>query len=125
MVFYLRMVTRTFRMNPEYEKVLTAEAEKHGLTVSALLNQIIRQYILVTRFSEKTPVITLSYNTFAPILKLIDDKLLLEEAEKTGAILPEEAILQRGKRLDFDTITWFIEVVNVGMATGLISLIIL
>jgi len=111
MVFYVRMVTRTFRMNPEYEKILNEEASKHGLTVSALLNHIIRQYILVTRFCEKTPVITLSYNTFAPILKLIDDKELIEEAEKTGGILPEEAMLQRGKRLDFDTITWFIEVV--------------
>jgi predicted HicB family RNase H-like nuclease len=60
------MVTRTFRVNPEYDKILNDEAEKHGLSVSALLNQIIRQYVFMTRFTEKVPAITLSYYTLAP-----------------------------------------------------------
>ena len=32
----------------------------------------------------------------------------MEVAEKTGAILPEEAILQRGQRLTFGNLDWFI-----------------
>lgn len=32
-------------MSPEYDKILSDESERHGLTVSALLNQIIRQYV--------------------------------------------------------------------------------
>lgn len=107
----MKMITRTFRLNPEYDKILSEEAEKHGLSVSALLNQIIRQYVLVSRFTERIPAITLTYNTFAPILERIPDKDLVEVAETTGSIIPEEAILQRGKKLNFDNVTWFIDVV--------------
>jgi len=105
------MITRTFRLNPEFDKILNDEAEKHGLSVSALLNQIIRQYVLVSRFTERVPAITLTYHTFTPILEHIPDKDLVEVAEKTGSIIPEEAILQRGQKLNFDTINWFIDVV--------------
>ena len=107
----MRMVTRTFRMNPEYDKVLNEEAKRHGLTVSALLNQIIRQYVLVTRFTERIPAITMTYHAFAPLLECIPDNDLVEVAEKTGSIIPEEAILQRGQKLTFGTINWFIDVV--------------
>lgn len=107
----LRMITRTFRLNPEYDKILTEEAGKHGLSVSALLNQIIRQYVLVSRFTDRVPAITLTYHTFAPILEHIPDNDLVDVAAKTGSIIPEEAILQRGARLNFDTVNWFIEVV--------------
>ena len=105
------MITRTFRLNPEYDKILNDEAEKHGLSVSALLNQIIRQYVLVSRFTERVPAITLTYHTFAPMLERIPDNDLVEVAEKTGSIIPEEAILQRGQKLTFETVNWFIDVV--------------
>jgi hypothetical protein len=104
----MRMITRTFRMSPEYDKILSDESERHGLTVSALLNQIIRQYVLVTRFTERTPSITMSYGTFSPLIEHIDDEYLAEVAEKTGAIIPEEAILQRGQRLTFDNLKCYI-----------------
>ena len=76
-----------------------------------LLNQIIRQYVLVSRFTQRIPAITLTYNTFAPLLERIPDKELVEVAEKTGSIIPEEAILQRGEKLNFDNVNWFIDVV--------------
>jgi hypothetical protein len=107
----MKMITRTFRVNPNYDKILTEEAEKLGLSVSALLNQIIRQYVLITRFSESTPSITLSYKAFAPLLEAIQDKEIEKIAEEAGSTLPEEALLQRGKELDFDSVNWFIEVV--------------
>jgi hypothetical protein len=105
----MKMVTRTFRMNPEYDKILNNEAAKHGLSVSALLNQIIRQYVLMTRFTEKVPAITIQYKTFEPLLTHIDDDDIIKEAEMAGSILPEEAILQRGQKLNHETISWLIE----------------
>ena len=105
------MITRTFRLNPEYDAILNEEAENQGLSVSALLNQIIRQYALVSRFTQRVPAITLTYNTFAPLLERIPDKDIVEVAEKTGAIIPEEALLQRGVRLNLETVNWLIDVV--------------
>jgi hypothetical protein len=105
------MVTRTFRMPPEYDKILEEEAKVHGITVSALLNQMIRQYVLVSRFTERTPTITMSYGTFSPMLDAISDKDLVEIAEHTGAIIPEEGLLRHGLKLDFDSVNWFIDTV--------------
>jgi hypothetical protein len=104
----MKMVTRTFRINPDYDKILDEEAKKHGLSVSALLNQIIRQYVLMARFTEKVPAITIQYKTFEPLLDHINDKDLIDEAEKAGSILPEEAILQRGEKLNLHSVTWLI-----------------
>jgi hypothetical protein len=107
----MKMVTRTFRINPEYDRILNEESNKHGLSVSALLNQIIRQYVLITRFTEKVPAITLQYRTFEPLLNRINNKDLVDEAEKAGAILPEEALLQRGEKLDLESVEWFINTI--------------
>jgi hypothetical protein len=107
----MKMITRTFRMNPEYDKILNEEAKKHGLSVSALLNQIIRQYVLVTRFTEKVPAITMQYKTFQPLLTHINDEDLIDEAERAGSIMPEEAILQRGEKINQQSISWLIETV--------------
>ena len=107
----MKMVTRTFRMPPEYAKILEEEAALHGVTVSTLLNQMIRQYVMVSRFTERAPTITMSYSTFAPLLNAIPDKTLIEVAEQTGAIIPEEGLLRHGLKLDFDSVNWFIDTV--------------
>jgi len=106
------MITRTFRISHEYDEILNAEAEKHGLSVSALLNQIIRQYVIMTRYDDRNPNITLSNETFKPILNSVSELQLIEIAQKNGSMLPEEAILKRGEKLDFETIIWFIEMVQ-------------
>ena len=103
------MITRTFRMNPEYDKVLSEEAEKHGLSVSSLLNQIIQQYVIFTRFTEKNPTINLPYSIFDQLIKNIKNEDLEEIGEKTGSSIPEETILQRGKQRNFETISWLME----------------
>jgi hypothetical protein len=105
------MITRTLRMNPEYEKILKEEAKKHGLTTSALIGQIICRYVLMTRFTERTPSITLSYTMFDPLLEHISDKDLVEVAKQTGCIVPEEEILQRGKLRGIETVTWLLEII--------------
>ena len=103
------MITRTFRMNPEYDKVLSEEAEKHGLSVSSLLNQIIQQYVMFTRFTEKNPTINLPYNIFDQLIENLKNEDLVEIGEKTGSSIPEETILQRGKQQNFETISWLME----------------
>jgi hypothetical protein len=105
------MITRTFRLPPEYDKILSEEAESHGLTISALLNQIIRQYIMITRFTEKNPTLSMSYRTFEPLIEVIPDEKLAEVAEKTGSILPIEGMLRYGKQLDFDSVNWYIDTI--------------
>jgi len=107
----LKTITRTFRLPPEYDTILEQEAEAHGLSVSALLNQIIRQYIMISRFTEKNPSISMSYRTFKPLLDVIPNNELADIAKTTGAILPEEDMLQYGSELDFDSVNWYLETI--------------
>lgn len=105
------MITRTFRISPEYDKLLNEEANHHGLTVSAILNQIIRLHVMFTRFTEKDPTISFSYKTFEPLLNIMPEKELIEVGNRSGSILAEEAILQHGKQLDFDSVNWVIDTI--------------
>lgn len=98
-------------MNPEYDEVLSEEAEKKFLSVSSLLNQIIRRYVLFTRFNERPSAIVLPYNVFDALIDHISDEDLAEIGKKTGATVIEENILQRGKPSNFDTITWLLETI--------------
>lgn len=108
---FLRMITRTFRLSQDFDKILEDESESHGLTVSGLLNQIVRRYVMLSRFDETSPILNLSYNIFLPMLKILPEKEFIEIGEKAGAILPEEEILQHGRRLDLDSIVWMIDTV--------------
>ena len=40
---------RTFRLNKEWDNILKEESENASITVSQLLNQIVRRYIIAQR----------------------------------------------------------------------------
>lgn len=108
----LRMITRTFRLNPEHDLVLNDESTKHGLSVSNLLNQMIDRHVMVTRYAGGIPSITISYRLFEALLDCISDEDLVKIAKNIGSILPEEELLQRGKRLDRDNLFWFMKTIQ-------------
>ncbi|MFC1803034.1 hypothetical protein ACFL0D_03595 [Thermoproteota archaeon] len=43
-------VTRSFRVNKEWDEILHEEAQWRGISVSALLDQIVRRYVVSDRF---------------------------------------------------------------------------
>ena len=67
-------VTRTFRIRTDWDEVLQEEAEKRGVSVNVLVNQILRRYALYTRWADKGGIMNITKPTFKRILNEIPEE---------------------------------------------------
>lgn len=103
-----RTVTRTFRVDVEWDEVLQVEAEKLGITVSALMNQILRRYAVADRFFDRYRTIVIGNKTFNSILQSLSENQIAELGKAAGCIRPKERLLSVGRPLSFDSLCWLI-----------------
>lgn len=101
--------TRTFRIEAEFDEVLREEAEELGTSVNGLMNQILDKYVKADRYFDTGQLIIISPETMNNILA----NLTLEEAYQTGVksgeTTPKNRLLMRGKPVNRQNITWFME----------------
>ena len=102
-------VTRTFRLESQLDEVLRAEAEEKGVSVNNLANQIFRRFALSDRYYGKGQSITFSPQTLELLISKISDEDVEEAGELSGSVRPRDRLLMRGRRLDFDSLVWYIE----------------
>jgi hypothetical protein len=102
-------VTRTFRVEEDWDKVLQEEAHWQGISVSALLSLIIRRYVVVQRYLDKYSTLIVEHKVLAPLLDKLSEEDIAEAGRKSGSILPEEALLRRGLPHNFESLLWLIE----------------
>ncbi|MHA2162621.1 MAG: hypothetical protein ACXABF_09370 [Candidatus Thorarchaeota archaeon] len=96
-------------MDKNWDDILQEEAEKANLSVSTLLNQIVRKYIMALRFSNHNPHITLDQKTFNEMITSLDEERVSQIGKEMGAFIPESGMLQRGFLLNQESLAWFIE----------------
>lgn len=100
-------VTRTVRINEAYDEVLRYEAEKRGVSVNMLVDQILRKYSISYRFFEYLSSVTMSVQTVSKLLELIE----LEDIRAAGKLLgkerPKALILKRGIPLSYEAVVWY------------------
>ncbi len=102
-------VTRTFRLESQLDEVLRAEAEERGVSVNNLANQIFRRFALSDRYYGKGQSITLSPQTLELLISKIQKEDIEKVGELSGSVRPRDRLLMRGRRLDFDSLMWYIE----------------
>lgn len=102
-------VTRTFRLESQLDEVLRAEAEEKGVSVNNLANQIFRRFAFSDRYYGKGQSITFSPQTLELLISRIPDEDMGEAGELSGSVRPRDRLLMRGRRLDFDSLVWYIE----------------
>ncbi len=102
------MITRTFRVEKVWDEVLNEEAERQGISVSALLNLIVRRYVFVQRFFDRDQSLIVEYSILDPMLDKLSEETIVEAAKIAGSLLPGDAMLQRGLPLNFKSIVFFI-----------------
>jgi hypothetical protein len=101
-------VTRTFRIENEYDEALREEAEKRGTSVNGLANQIFKKFTQSERYFGKGQSITLSPRTFESIISLIDEQGVKEAAINAGSFVPKDRLLMRGMSVNRESVLWFI-----------------
>ena len=104
-----KTVTRTFRINEEWDRILQEEAEKQGITVSALMSQILCRYVTSERFFERYQNITIGNKTLNAVIKKTSARNLATVGKSEGAIRPREQLLTVGLQPNFGSVCWLIE----------------
>ena len=102
-------VTRTFRVNKEWDKVLQEQADWQGISVSTLIDQIVRRYVIAERFQFNAPVVSIENKAFQKIIQTLEDEEIQKIASETGKILPEEELLRRGLSQEYESLVWIMK----------------
>lgn len=104
-----RTVTRTFRVDENWDRVLEEEAERRDISVSALLNQIVHRFVLTGRYYDDGLAVVLPDKTFASIIERVQEVDAAELGHNTGLTVPEDRFLMRGIKPNYESVIWFIE----------------
>jgi len=99
---------RTFRLTKEWDNILKEVAVDDSITVSQLLNQIVRRHVIAQRYFNHSQNVTIEYKIFLPILEMLNEKEITAFGEMVGVISVREAISNRGMPLDFDSVEYLI-----------------
>jgi predicted DNA-binding ribbon-helix-helix protein len=100
---------RTFRLNVAWDNILKEEAGNDSITVSQLLNHIVRRYIIAQRFLNHSQSVNIDYKIFSPILEMLNEEEISDFGKLVGASSVREGVTKRGLPLDFDSVNFLIE----------------
>ena len=103
-----KTTVRTFRLDSEWDAILKEEADKNGLTVSALLNQIVKRYAVAQRFNANSQTVSLDFKIFSPILEMLTEAMVKDFGKAVGTISIREAIAKRGLPINYESVEYLI-----------------
>ena len=73
-----KTVTRTIRIDEGYNDIIKYEADRQGVSVNTLLDQLLRKYVQSYRFFDNLSAITLSTPSLQALLEVIEEKEIIE-----------------------------------------------
>ena len=103
-------VIRSFRIESAADKELQEEAEKKGISVNALVNQIINKHSNFDRYAEEYGSLTIGRNLFRGILRAASPGSLEEVAKKLGKELPREFMNFWFQKIDLETFLSYVDI---------------
>jgi len=103
-----KSVTRTVRLEEEQDEALINEAERRGFSVNALIGHIFDRYLTSYRFYDIGGMIVFSAETTAEFLQRLDIDEIKEIGEATGQARIKGGLMQRGRKISFENVIWYI-----------------
>lgn len=101
-------VTRTFRIEEGTDNILREDAEKNGISVNNLVNRIMKEYTVSSRYFEGGQSIVLSSQTLIQLLLNMDENEINEAGKQSGYRRTKDQLLMRGMKLDRKSALWYI-----------------
>ena len=92
----------------EWDEILQQEAEEQGISTSSLLNQILRQFCLYSRWNQRIKTINVSKQTFTEILNSVPIETLTEIGKNSGTLDPINIINIIGLANDYDSFVYLL-----------------
>ena len=103
-----KTVTRTIRIDEGYDDVIKYEAERRGVSVNTILDQLLRRYVQSYRYFENLSAVTLSANSLQALLEVIEEEEISAIGNELGKERPYELILKRGIKPNYESAKWYI-----------------
>ena len=96
-------VTRTFRINAEWDQILREGAERRGISVNVLMNLILRRYTNFDRICPDRDVICMSKLAFRQLIEDMPPEHLAMAGERTGSKDIQNIIDMLGRPSNYDS----------------------
>lgn len=103
-----KTVTRTIRIDGGYDEILKYEAERRGVSVNTILDQLLRKYVQSYRYFENLSAVTLSSTSLLAFLDVIEEDEIQAIGQELGKERPYELILKRGIKPSYESAKWYI-----------------
>ncbi|MDQ4074609.1 MAG: hypothetical protein M3162_09960 [Thermoproteota archaeon] len=100
---------RSFRIDKSFSDILNDEAERMGISVNAMMNSVLKEYIEFTRFQSKLDMVIINREIFRSILKNVNEEEALKLGSELGEEIPHDTILFWKKHLTKDSVVEYIE----------------
>jgi len=99
-----KTITRTFRINKEWDDVLQREAKEQGLSVNVLMNKILRRYALFERWADKYEVLHIMPRTLERILEAASEEGLADAGRVEGSVRPIDSLTMMGRKISDESL---------------------
>ena len=99
--------TRTLRLKKESDLILEREAERHGLSVNALMSNLVEHYVDSLRFFQSGGMLSMSNETLLDLLGHISEEDIADTAYRRGPLRIRDSLMQRGMKMSYDSVLWF------------------
>ena len=103
-----KTVTRTIRIDEGYDEIIKYEAERRGVSVNTILDQLLRKYVQSYRYFENLTAITLSAPSLLALLEKVEEEEIIAIGKELGKERPYELILKRGIKPSYESAKWYI-----------------
>jgi len=102
-------VTRTLRIDEEWDEALRKDAESMGTSVNALANQILKRYALTHRYFGRGQYLTISPQTLTSMISKLSREDIAKAGHDSGSIRPKDRLLIRGLPLTLESVIWYLK----------------
>jgi len=101
--------TITFRLDEKFEKLLRKEASEKRISLNTLANQIFGDHIELDQYMKKFGMVEMSKGSFKELLKIMNEKNIINFAMSIGSKEPKDFILFKWKELSKNSVLDFIK----------------
>lgn len=103
--------TRTLRLDKDYDELLQRESKRGGMSVNALINKLIQQYVDTLRYYEDGKMISMSTSTFMTVLDQLSQNEIEDLSYGLGTQKASESLMRRGLETNYTNIVWYISLI--------------
>lgn len=103
-----KTATRTVRLEAEQDDALIKEAERRGYSVNSLIGHIFDRYLSGYRYYDVSGMLVMSGETINEFLQRLEISEINEIGDVAGQSRIKNGLFQRGKRINFENLIWYI-----------------